>query len=89
MYGTGTYRTSAAITLDDTFDYRKSYDFQIQAYDGANGTALTTVTRDLVIKRGIPVFDWGENDFNFHVPVKIGDTTLTEQQLQQLLALLS
>lgn len=89
VYGTGTYRTSAAITLDDTFDYRKSYDFQIQAYDGANGTALTTVTRDLVIKRGIPVFDWGENDFNFHVPVKIGDTTLTEQQLQQLLALLS
>ena len=89
VYGTGTYRTSAAITLGDTFDYRKSYDFQIQAYDGANGTALTTVTRDLVIKRGIPVFDWGENDFNFHVPVKIGDTTLTEQQLQQLLALLS
>lgn len=89
VYGTGTYRTSAAITLGDTFDYRKSYDFQIQAYDGANGTALTTVTRNLVIKRGIPVFDWGENDFNFHVPVKIGDTTLTEQQLQQLLALLS
>lgn len=89
VYGTGTYRTSAAITLGDTFDYRKSYDFQIQAYDGANGTVLTTATRDLVIKRGIPVFDWGENDFNFHVPVKIGDTTLTEQQLQRLLALLS
>jgi len=89
VYGTGTYRTSAAITLGDTFDYRKSYDFQIQAYDGDNGTVLTTATRDLVIKRGIPVFDWGENDFNFHVPVKIGDTTLTEQQLKRLLALLS
>lgn len=89
VYGTGTYRTSDAITLGDTFDYRKSYDLQVQAYDGANGITLTSVTQNLVIKRGIPVFDWGENDFNFHTPIKIGDTMLTEERLQRLLALIS
>ena len=61
----------------------------MQAYDGANGTTLSTVTKTITLQRGIPVFDWGENDFNFHVPIKIGDTQLTEAQLQQLLALIT
>lgn len=30
---------------------------------------LTTVSTSLPVKRGIPVFDWGENDFAFNVPV--------------------
>lgn len=30
---------------------------------------LTSITRNLTLKRGIPVFDWGENDFRFNVPV--------------------
>lgn len=87
--GTKTYSTSSAISLGDSFDYRQSYIFQVQAYDGANGTTLTTVTKTITLQRGIPVFDWGENDFNFHVPIKIGDTQLTEAQLQQLLALIT
>lgn len=87
--GTNTYSTSSAISLGDGFDYRKSYVFQVQAYDGANGTTLTTVTKEITLQRGIPVFDWGENDFNFHVPIKIGDTQLTEAQLIQLLALIT
>lgn len=87
--GTNTYRTNSAISLGDSFDYRQSYIFQVQAYDGANGTTLSTVTRTIKLQRGIPVFDWGENDFNFHVPIKIGDTQLTEAQLQQLLALIT
>lgn len=87
--GTKTYSTSSAISLGDSFDYRQSYIFQVQAYDGANGTTLTTVTKTITLQRGIPVFDWGENDFNFHVPIKIGDTQLTEAQLIQLLALIT
>lgn len=87
--GTNTYLTSSAVSLGDSFDYRQSYIFQVQAYDGANGTALTTVTKTITLQRGIPVFDWGENDFNFHVPIKIGDTQLTEAQLIQLLALIT
>ena len=87
--GTKTYSTSSDISLGDSFDYRQSYIFQVQAYDGANGTMLSTVTKTITLQRGIPVFDWGENDFNFHVPIKIGDTQLTEAQLQQLLALIT
>ena len=88
-YTSNTYRSRTTLTLPDAFDYQKSYDFQIRAVDGANGTALSTVRKDIVVKQGIPVFDWGENDFNFHVPIKIGNTTLTEAQLQQLLALIT
>lgn len=87
--GTKTYSTGSAISLGDSFDYRQSYIFQVQAYDGANGMTLSTVTKTITLQRGIPVFDWGENDFNFHVPIKIGDTQLTEAQLQQLLALIT
>lgn len=87
--GTKTYSTGSAISLGDSFNYRQSYIFQVQAYDGANGTTLSTVTKTITLQRGVPVFDWGENDFNFHVPIKIGDTQLTEAQLQQLLALIT
>lgn len=87
--GTKTYSTSSAISLGDSFDYRQSYIFQVQAYDGANGTTLTTVTKTITLQCGIPVFDWGENDVNFHVPIKIGNTQLTEAQLIQLLALIT
>jgi hypothetical protein len=45
-------------------DYTKGYVFQIRAVD-----ALATVySADLPIKIA-PVFDWGEDDFNFNVPV--------------------
>ena len=30
---------------------------------------LATVTKYITIKQGIPVFDWGEKDFRFNVPV--------------------
>lgn len=87
--GTSSYSTSSAISLGSDFDYQQSYNFQVQAYDGANGTTLTSVTKSLTLQRGIPVFDWGENDFAFHVPIKIGDTQLTEAQLIKLLALIT
>lgn len=87
--GSSSFSTNSAISIGDTFDYRESYVFQVKAYDGANGTTLTSITKTIILQRGIPVFDWGENDFTFHVPIKIGSTTLTEAQLQQLLALLA
>lgn len=86
---TGGFATTSAISLGNDFDYRKSYEFQIEASDGANGYVLSTATEPVTVKRGIPMFDWGENDFNFHTPIKIGDTMLTEEQLQRLLALIS
>lgn len=94
-FGTSTY-SSSTFSLGDNFDYKKSYIFQVRAVDGANGVALTTVTQTIEVQRGIPVFDWGESDFEFHVPVKItdgtlkiGNTTISEEQLQSLLALIT
>lgn len=93
--GTQTYSTPSAISLGTNFDYQKSYVFQVRATDGTEDYPLSTVTKTVTVQRGIPVFDWGEDDFEFHVNVKIsdgslkiGNTTITEAQLQSLLALL-
>ena len=89
--------SGSGISLGTDFDYQKSYIFQIRAVDGTSDYPLTTVTKEITVQRGTPVFDWGENDFDFHVPVKISDegtltigsTTITEAQLKSLLALIS
>lgn len=96
-YSTGsiTY-SSSTISLGTEFDYQKSYVFQVRAVDGVTDYPLTTITKTIVVQRGIPVFDWGENDFAFNVPVyitdgglTIGSTTISEDQLKSLLALIS
>lgn len=74
--GTSTYNTPTAISLGMDFDYRQSYVFQIQVYDGANGIILSTITNDITVQPGIPVFDWGENDFNFNVDVRIDNVSI-------------
>lgn len=55
------------------FDYDKEYYISFSAsdavYDGTQGYAAKEITR--VLPRGVPVFDWGKNDFNFNVPVTI------------------
>lgn len=45
-------------------DYQKAYTFQARVID-----KLNTVQSATYIARATPVFDWGENDFRFHVPV--------------------
>ena len=52
-------------TLDLTgLDYRQEHTIRLEVTD-----KLATVTVDVVIMQGIPVFDWGKNDFNFNVPL--------------------
>ena len=57
-----TYSYSAS--LGTNFTYTKSYNFQINSYD-----KLMNLTVDKTVAQGIPVFDWGEEDFNFNVPI--------------------
>lgn len=47
-------------------DYTQSYTFQAKAVD-----KLATATTDSKTVKSTPIFDWGENDFHFHVPVAI------------------
>lgn len=45
-------------------DYNAEHSVEVTVSD-----KLATVTKRLTVRRGIPIFDWGENDFAFHVPV--------------------
>lgn len=62
-----TYKATA--TLTGPFDYTKTYIFEIYVADGddANGYALMRLTKEVTVLPGIPVFDWGKNDFNVNV----------------------
>lgn len=62
---------SATITLSD-LDYTKAFDFEVVVSD-----AINTITKPLTLQKGIPVFDWGENDFNFNVPVTMKGKSLS------------
>jgi hypothetical protein len=76
--GTTSYRTNGSIILDDEFDYQKSYDFQVRAMDGIDGCTLTTAQSTLSVQKGIPLFDWGENDFNVNGDLRMSNVSLLE-----------
>lgn len=56
---------SATGTISD-LDYRSTYTVQVRAKDAVYYWGVSA--KDAVIKI-VPVFDWGEHDFNFNVPV--------------------
>lgn len=65
---------SATVPLSG-LDYESEYTIQIVAAD-----KLASVTKTVTIRRGIPVFDWGENGFAFHVPVYMGGNLLASKR---------
>lgn len=59
--------------------YTTVNDIEVTAYDKIYTEGKTAVYR---VNKGVPVFDWGENDFNFNVPVNInGALTINSQPL--------
>lgn len=56
-----TYRAEILLT---GLDYRQSHPVEVTVSDAA-----MTVTQSLTVHKGLPVFHWGEGDFQFHVPV--------------------
>lgn len=57
--------------LLEGLDYRTAHTVELTVSD-----AIMSVTKTLKISKGIPVFDWGENDFIFHVPVALPELTV-------------
>lgn len=55
-------------------EYTKSFNYEVVVED-----ELDTVTKPLTLQKGIPVFDWGEDDFNFNVPVTINGVNILEK----------
>lgn len=56
-------RYAGSFVVND-LSYTQSHNIQVCVSD-----ALERISRDLTVHKGIPVFDWGEGDFRFHVPV--------------------
>ena len=67
----GTY--SVDISLSG-LDYTQAFKYEVVVFD-----ELSTVTKNTTIQKGIPVFDWGEEDFNFNVPVTINGVNILEK----------
>lgn len=67
--GSNTY--AVTVPLSD-LAYTQSYQVKVTAAD-----ALSSVTKTLTLKTGQPVFDWGQKDFRFHVPVYLSGNAMT------------
>lgn len=73
-----TYSVTVKLT---GLDYTKAFSYEVVVTD-----KLMSVSKSLTIQKGIPVFDWGEDDFNFNVPVTINGINILEKlaELEQL-----
>lgn len=62
--------------------YTNAYRFQIrlddEVYTDTKGYRDAKYVANILLSKGIPVFDWGENDFNFNVPVYFNGKSLTD-----------
>lgn len=67
-----------ATVLLENLSYTRSYPVTVTVADKA-----MAVTRELTVRKGIPVFDWGERDFRFHVPVELPSLTLSGTSLEE------
>lgn len=57
-------------------DYEKNYTFTVTVSDN-----VSTIVKTVPVGRGIPVFDWGQSDFYFNVPVFVQDCRLYAGQV--------
>ena len=63
-----TYKASGAIA---NLDYRSTYTIEARVLDKIyNGNTEPAITSAEVKVKTTPIFDWGENDFNFNVDIK-------------------
>lgn len=66
----GEDHTYTASFLLEGLDYDKAHLIEVESRD-----LLNTATATAIVQRGVPIFDWGEDYFNFHVPVHFGAGT--------------
>lgn len=60
-------------------EYTKAHSVEVVVED-----KLATITKPNTVPKGIPVFDWGEDSFNFNVPVYISGVELVEYVIAKL-----
>lgn len=59
-------------------DYRQAHWVDVTVSD-----KLMTVTKTITVNKGVPVFDWGDTDFQFHVPVTLPQLTVGDMPLAE------
>lgn len=67
---------SAEVTLTG-LDYTRSFDYELLVED-----KLYSLTPGATVGKGEPVFDWGEEDFRFHVPVYLQAGKLSDYVIE-------
>ena len=67
---------SQTVELDE-LSYTQNYPIVVTIRD-----LVTGIAKDLTVRKGIPVFDWGESDFQFHVPVELPALTVAGISLE-------
>lgn len=75
-YSNGKY--SVEHTFSSNYDYKDSYTIELTATDkiySVNGVSKTL--------KAIPIFDWGENDFNFNVPISFNGQEMKDFIVEQ------
>lgn len=75
------YASDGSIESSAVFDYTKSYDIKVTVTDRIYG-AVQTYT----ISKGVPIFDWGNNDFQFNVETFIlnVDHTISDAEYKNI-----
>lgn len=71
---------SGNITLTG-LSYTQSYNFRLRVRDSIHqyqGAIAEPIWKNATISKGIPIFDWGENDFQFNVPITSGGVNLVQ-----------
>ena len=85
--GDETYTAELPIREDHTYyqeillqglDYRQSHLVSVSVAD-----AVMTADQALTVQKGLPVFHWGEEDFQFHVPVDLPRLTVNGLPLEE------
>lgn len=72
--------TYAAHATVEGLNYQTAYEFQARAED-----ALEQVESEVKVVKASPGFDWGKDDFAFHIPVYIQGVKVTPSVRQNLL----
>lgn len=78
LRGDNTYSLTVELT---GLDYTRAHKVEVTMADSA-----MTVSKSLTVQKGIPVFDWGEADFRFHVPVEVPSLTVGGIPLTEYIA---
>ncbi len=64
---------SVSVNLQE-MDYQTAYNITVTVED-----QLIHLSKTVTLSKGIPVFDWGENDFSFNVPVSVMGVPINAQ----------